>query len=364
MSGGIQNMVHRNIEHKNKVTETTKQQQEKKKGPLIYIIWICSICVIFVGAFWACYSYVMNDSYSDYETKVNKSITAINKANSGTAILIKSSTIDTEKTPQGLSAIINGLQTQKDAVSALTPTDKYKSPNASLIQGITSNMGFYSQLSSVLKNPNSSDIATSLDNLSRLKSDTVNFYKEASVNRLQVSLTSDTNKFMDNSIAYVNQLVKLQKNQEITSSQLTDFIKAMDDSFKNFQSIKTDYKAEVLNIRAGLGSYDALINEISDNKNKLANLKVDLAKASIPSKTGKYNPLDIFNSLKGSLDDYDSYLDAFTYALANEKAQASNGKIDNDAMAKLYTTADSKMSKVVTDYNSFVQSYNNFKTSK
>ena len=357
-------MVHKNIEHTNKVTKTTKQQQEKKTGPLKYIVGILGICVMFVGVFWACYTYIMNDSYSDYETKASKSITAINKSNIGAAVLIKSSTIDPEKSKKGLSAIINGLQTQKDFLSTLTPMDKYKSPNASLLQGVTSNMGFYTQLASVLNNPNGSDIAASLDNLTRLKNDTMKFYKEASAYKLQIALNSDANKFMDNSIAYVNQLVKLQKNQEITNSQLNDFIKGMDDNFKKFQDIKTDYKAGVLNIRAGLGSYDALINEISDNKNKLANLKVNLATLSIPSKTGKYNPLDLFNSLKGAMDDYDAYLDAFTYSLANEKAQASTGNIDSDAMAKLYTTADTKMNKVVTDYNDFVQAYNNFKTTK
>lgn len=357
-------MINRNNEHKDK-TDTHKKQHHSKNNTIIkYIVGFFSLCIVFAGVFWFCYSYIINDSYNDYESKVSKIIVTINKSNSTTATLMKGSTIDTDKTKKSLSGITSTLQKQKDSISSLIPTSKYASSNSSLLQGITSNMNFYGQLLSVLNNPNGSDIATSLDNLNRLKTDTEKFYNEASVYNIKMGLSANTTKFMDSAIAYVTQLSKLEQNQAITNSQINDFTKAMDDGFKRFQSIKTDYKAEVLNIRAGLGTYDDLITKVADNKTALETLKIDLAKISIPSKNDKTNPLDIFNSLRNSLNDYDTYLDSFSYALSNEKAQTSKGDSKNDSLSKLYTTADLNIAKVITDYNNFVQQYNNFKNSK
>jgi hypothetical protein len=334
------------------------------KNIIKYIVIISIIGILFFVVFFRGYLNVITTSYNPSERELNSNIVDIDKTNSIVVNFMKGQTIDTSKVREIIPSIITNLQQTKDKTSKINITDKYKSIQLSLLQGLSANINLYKQLLNILNNPNAHDIGASRDNLKKFKEDCISSYSQASKYRVKVGLQQNVVQFVDSSIYYVEELVKLQKNQTIINSQNTDFITGVDSVLKNFQELKTDYKDSIQAVRKGTSNYDEVINLISKNKTDLSNLEIDFAKISIPPKNQTSNPVDIFNFFKSTLDDYSSYLDSFTYAVANEKAQASTNSIDTSLLNKLYSDANLKMSDVTTNYNNFIQSYNSFKDLK
>ena len=338
--------------------------EPSEKNPINYMIIFAVICILILGVFASLYFYIIKGSYNSYENNLNVYIKEINKANISTANFTREGIIDTKLVRSNMPNIISTLQKSKDKILVLNPTDKFKFYQVSLIQGLTNNINIYAQLLNALNNPEATDITSSRNNVKNFEELCIDCYSQATTAKIKITLQKNTINFIDSSIYYLDQLVKIKKNQSISDSQNTDFINGIDETFKNFQIIKTDFKGYLYSLRNNNGNYDDLINLISKNKTDLSNLKIDFAKISVPQKSLDSNPIVIFDTLKNTINDYDLYLDSFTYALANEKVQASGGNIDKNVADKLYTESDIKMSKLTKDYNDFVEVYNGFKDIK
>lgn len=338
--------------------------EPNEKIPINYNLILGVVCLFILAIFASYYIYIIKGSYNSYENNLNVYIKTINKANISTENFIKDGTINTQLTKSNIPNVINALQKSKDKILVLKPTDNLKFYQGSLIQGLTNNINIYTDLLNVLNNPEANDISSSRDNIKNLKEVCIACYSEAATGKIKISLQKNTVKFIDSSIYYMDQLVKIKKNQSISDSQNTDFTEGIDQTFKNFQVVKTDFKSYLYSLRNNNSNYDDLINLIIKNKADLSSLKIDFAKISVPQKSLGSNPIAVFDKLKSAMNAYDLYLDSFTYALANEKVQASRGSIDKNVADKLYTESDIKMSLVTKDYNDFIETYNSFKDIK
>ena len=335
-----------------------------EKKSVNYTVILSVLCIFILGVFASCYAYIIRSSYNSYENSLSVYIKAINKANISTDDFMKEGTINTQMTKTNIPNIIITLQNSKDKIEVLNPSNKFKFYQASLIQGLTNNINIYVQILNVLNNPKASDIGSSRDNVKSFKEVCIDCYSKAVVGKIKVSLQKNTINFIDSYIYYLDQLVKIKRNQSILDSQNTDFVNAIDETFKNFQIIRTDFKPSLYSIRNNKSSYDDLINLIVKNKTDLSNLKIDFAKISVPEKSQTSSPILVFDTFKNSINDYNLYLDSFVYALSNEKVQALFRNIDKNVSDKFYIESDIKMSKVTKDYNDFVEIYNGFKDIK
>ncbi|MBC8059538.1 MAG: hypothetical protein H7Y18_02620 [Clostridiaceae bacterium] len=335
-----------------------------QRNPVRYMIILSMIFILILGVFISGYAIIMKGYYNSYESKLNIYIKAINKANNSTTAFMKEGTLDTQTAKSNIPNIINTLQKSKDNILLLNPTDKFKFCQAALIQGLTNNINIYAQLLTVLNNPEATDLSSSRNNMKTFKDACIGSYSQACIDKIKISLQKNTVDFIDSSIYYMDQLIKIKNNQGISDSQTTDFIGGVDESFKNFQVIKTDFKSYLYSLRNNNSNYDDLINKVFKNKTDLSKLKINLTKISVPQESKDHNPIHVFDLLKHAMNDYDLYLDSFTYALTNEKVQAALGKIEKDASDKLYIESDMKMSQVNKDYNDFIETYNSFKDIK
>ena len=338
---------------------------KKKSLNLFFIFSLISLCII--GLFIIIYISAIKTPYNAYENNINTYIKQINKENLATEVFIKKGILDTQTAKTNLPKIISSLQKTKDKIQILVPSDTYKFHQISLIQGLTNNINMYVQLLNVLNNPEAMDISASRNNVKGFKEQCIKYYSQVNINKINIGLQKNTISFVDSSIYYIDQLVKIKSNQTIVISQNTDFINGIDGIFKNFQIIKTDFKAPLYSLRnnsSDSSRYDTLINLIAKNKTDLSDLKIELTKISVPEKSSSSNPLAVFEALKNNINDYGLYLDSFISALSSEKVQASYDSFDKNIADKLYTESDVKMATVIKDYNGFIEVYNGFKDIK
>ncbi len=340
---------------------TWKNFIKKNILAVILVVIVSLIVVIFLAG----YLYIHNNSYNSYSKSLNKCIKTINTSNATAATLLYGQSIDTEKSKRTLPKIIDILQKTEVKIKALPARNQYKSYQASLTQGINSNINIYTQLLSILSNPEAFDIGGSRDNLKHLKDTTINFYSQASAGNIDISLPQNSIKYIDSSIYYVEQLVKLKNNQDINYSETLDFTYAVDAIFKRFLVIKTDFGNIVYTARSGQRSYDEILKVLDTNKNSIMDIKIDYDKISVPPNSDTIRPIVIYNSLETTLNDYSSYIDSFTYALTAEKCKVSTNKnINKNVLDKLYIESNLKLATVTNDYNNFVQIYNTYKNPK
>ena len=190
------------------------------------------------------------------------------------------------------------------------------------------------------------------------------FYIQINVNNTKINLDGKFKQFIDASISYSEQLVKLKKNNDIIQSENNDFSNKIQSIVSSFDKINENYKVLAVNVRASHGSYDDVITTLTQSKSNLDNIKIDFSNISIPSKTSTRDPMLVYNSLKKVLDDFNTYIDAITFSVANEKTENVAGELDSSSADNLYSDSDLKYNTVTSCYSVFVQAFNKYKSSK
>jgi hypothetical protein len=333
---------------------------KKKSNKPLFIITAAVCFVLFTFAiFNFTFNYFMNKSNSNYENAIVKYLNNINSTNLSVISLIKGQTIDTDAAKKSLPAKIDQLIKDKDALQQLQPIDSYKKVHQSLIAGLQNNINVYRQINAILVSPQSPDLESSSANIEKYKNDCMNYYSLTVFKTAQIVLPGKCLTFINNSIGYVNELIRIKKAIEIKVSQNSDFDTNVDTILNEFQPLMIDFNVYAIKARNGLGKYDDILNMIDSTKLSFNNVTNDFSKLTVPPEA-----IPIYNSLNSTFTNFDLYLNNFRYALTNEQNKANGVALDKNSIDSLYSIPLKNFADMYTNYNGFVKLYEDFKNSK
>lgn len=333
-------------------------ENEKNKSLFLITATVCFILTI-LAIFSFTFNYFMSRGNSTYENSIIRYINDINSTNSSVILLIKGQTIDLAAAKKLLPDKIDHLSRDKDALKQLQPIESYKIIHQDLISGLENNINMYKQINAILISPKSPDLETSATNIATYKNDCMNFYSLTVFKSTKILLSEKSLTFINNSISYVNELVRLKKTTEIKASQNSDFNQNVDNILNKFQPLMIDFNVYAVKARNGIGTLDEVITKVDDTKNSFNGVTDDFSKLTVPPEA-----ISLYNALNSTFTVFDLYLNDFRDALINEKRKAYSVALDKESVDSLYSLPLNNFKDLYTDYDRFVKLYDNFKSSK
>lgn len=327
--------------------------KRKKNKNIIIILSVFAFLLLVAAVFYGTYYLAVGKSLSSYEGAVKTYVDKLNDLNNSTEAFIVGQTIDTEKIRKDLPAKITAMTKIKDSVQEIATTDKSKVDGDNLLNGIDKNILIFKQINLILSNPNGNDLDKAGADLIKYKDDCNKYYSLITLKKIK-PLIDKTNALVDNTSSYVNELVRLKRDNEIIQKQNLDFIDNMESLIAKFIPIKIDYSEQLLNARANNSGFDQIISAINKNKASLDKLSQDFSNITVPSKA-----ITCYKAFNTSLDDYNNYMDSLKYSINNEKLSKNN--LSSSLINELYASPTSKYNDVIKDYSDFLKSYSDFK---
>jgi hypothetical protein len=338
----------------------TKQKKKKSNKLLILIVILCLAVISIAGVFYGTYYYMMNQSVSSYEKTIKTKITDIGQTNKKTSLLMKGASIDTELVKKDLPQYINKLTDIRDSLKDLTPSNTHKQSQIYIEEGLQNNILLYRQIHSIVQNPNSKDISSTLNDLKNYNDEMINNYTLYQNRSFDILLPKEARDFIAKSSNYVNELVKIQKETDVKVRYIMDFAEKLDSVINKFIPIKTDFGTSLQKVRAGSGNFDDVLIQIDDAKAKFNNLKGDFSSSKPPKDSKESNT--IYNSFGKILEDYSLFLNELRFAVSTEKAKAKGKPLSNEELKNIYLTSNTKFGELSTKYDNFLKAYSEFKS--
>lgn len=320
-------------------------------GVSILIGFICLCAAVFYGT----YYFFINKSSNSYVKTVSAYINDINKVNSS-----EKSFLDENGKPSSssMNEFISALTKIQDNIENLIPTEIHRKDNNNLLNGLENNILLYKQINSIASNPTGSDVEASLENLKNYRDKCANYYSLVDIPNISITLPKETMDLIISIEDYVNENLKLAKEQQIKTEQQLEFINNLEVIIKQFIAVKNNYVVNVSLERSGSKDYDKIIKEISSSQSNVSKMKKDLSNISVPQ-DGKNS----FAELKKAIEAYEVYLVQVKYAVSTEKVQINAGELTLEQINSIYENSDSKYKNVENYYTKFSKTFNQYKIS-
>lgn len=293
-----------------------------------------------------------NNEIIHYNKSIRTDVNNINKINKEVSSYTVEGKFNASKCREDLPNSIKTLLSTKTNLKKYKSNEECEDMHINLIKAITNNIHTYEQLLAILNSPESQDVDKAFSSFKKYKDYSIKFYEL--FNNKNPSLKINLNKlfldYLNLSTVYIQELVNLQKNRDIKTSQYKDYFYNIDYILTSFLEVRKDfsyYKDKIGNETVAL---DELLNEIALNKKELQDLKTDISKISVPS-----DGIDCYILLSKTLDDYISYIYSFEEDIS-KSVISSKSTISN-----LYSQSDLNYNIMNDTYNNFIRYYSNFK---
>ncbi|MFL0266536.1 hypothetical protein [Candidatus Clostridium radicumherbarum] len=328
--------------------------KRKKNKTLILTLSVLAFALIISMVFYGTYYLSIGKSLNTYEKAVKSYVDQINQINSSTQAFIVGQTIDPDKIRKDLPAKIDNLSKIKDNLQGIIPTQKYKADNDNLLNGIDKNILIFKQINLILNNPNGNDLDKAGADLIKYRDDCNKYYSLIKLKAIKPLINNKQNTLVDNTSSYVNELVRLKKDNEIIQKQNLDFVNSMEGIIAKFLPIKIDFSDKIIAARANNSNFDAVVSDINKNKANLDKLSQEFSNITVPSKA-----ITCYKAFNTSIEDYNSYMESLIYSINNEKLSGSN--LTSSKITELYASSTSKYNNVIKDYSDFLKAFTDFK---
>jgi hypothetical protein len=326
----------------------------KKNKAVIIILSVLAFVLLVAGVFYVSYYLSVGKSLNSYESNIKAYVEKINDINLSTESFIVGQTIDPEKIRKELPSKIDELLKIKDKLQGIIPTDKYKSDQDNLLNGVDKNILIFRQINLILSNPNGKDIDKAGEDLISYRDECNKYYSLITSKKIMPSTNTKTNILVDNTTSYVNEIVGVHRDNEIIQKQNLEFINNMESIIAKFTPIKVDFSAQLIAARSQGKALDDVITTINKNKNSLDLLSQEFSNITVPSKA-----LSCYKAFNKGINDYNNYMQSFIYSINNEKLSGNN--ISSDKINELYASPTAKFNDVIKDYSDFLKAYTDFK---
>jgi len=278
----------------------------KKFLKLPYILTI--VILIFVISF-GTYRYFSVKSTKTYEGRVHGYIKEINSTNIKTKSLIKDHTIDVQASITLLPEIIKELKETK-----------------------------------------------SFEILQAHENECLSNYEKAAYKKISIKLPKETEMFLLNAFAYVNEIIKLNRDSDIINSQKNDFISSMDNIVNKFKNINLDYDTPLKRVREEKKSYDGIVESIDKNIETLVTITESFNNISIPN-----NALEAHNNFKECLKGFNKYIQELRNAVTSESLKSKDKNLTEEEIDLLYENASENYEELKASFENFIKIYEKYK---
>lgn len=260
---------------------------------ILPIVLICAILVGFI-------SYKLSDKHkNDSLNIICMDIMSENKKLSGA---ISDRVIDTNEAISLLTDNQQSLIAINNKLDSISVSSDRASSKDNLIKSISYNLKMDEQILSVLKNQDADDLSTSLNNIYSLYKDCTKYYKISSDSGLDISLPDEYVNFYNNCCAYINELIKFKRDNDITASQDEEFKKNINEMLTQFKPLTENLQDAINMIKKQNRDLNAILNDLDIKYEKFSSLKEDAATISYPPHCVDY--VDLVSLLFTSYDDY------------------------------------------------------------
>lgn len=314
----------------------------------------CSLLLLFVIAA-GTYSYLRKKTEKTYAGRAAQYLSEINQINARTNELINDKTIHVDEATSLLPQLSASLSALKERLLAETPEPEFVELNSSLINGITVNMALYEQLAVVLENPNSNDLGKSFDNIQQYKEQCISYYTLNGRNGQKSPLSKDTLFFLENSFAYINELIKLNRDLDIINTQKNQFVLAMDNILLGFKPLLNDYSLPLGSARTEKRSYSGIISSIDEDITKLVEITHKYNSLRVPDKA-----LETYSSFNLCIGAYNKYIQSFRNSVS-EESLSSEKKLSEQELTILYEDSKEYYEELLLQFDRFNQLYEKYK---
>ena len=183
-----------------------------KKYWFVILIFIATLTFI-------SYKYFFNPE----KKSLNNVCCAVNAINSASLKDMKGSIINASPSISTLTDIQTKLITQKNTLDSLSISKNYLAQKQTLQLALSENIKICEQTIAILKNQNSNDLATSLTNLQTTYTMCSKHYSTCMNQGFDCGFNNNFAKFYKNACTYINEIIKIKRDNDITSSQNKTF---------------------------------------------------------------------------------------------------------------------------------------------
>lgn len=307
----------------------------------ILILSATAMFSIFV-VFFMIFDFYVLSKYNRCSNEISTYIKDISKINITASAITDGQTVNTKSGKLILPQTITSLSKLDATINNHDDYDNYKSTFDCLNEGLNFNILMYKQLLSIINNPDSPDISTSVNNVTKYKNSCNKYYLNIKSKDSAFSLPASINTLVNNTSNMVSSFIRTKKENEIIDNENSEFDNNLQNVLTKFSSIKCNlyYYAECA--RKNNISYDSAIAKVTKNQNDFNDLSEHLSEIIVPE-----NRVSIYSALKKVFDDYDLYLKSFINAINKEKKCTT--VYSSKDLSNLYKDANSKLDLMNSD---------------
>ena len=198
---------------------------------------------------------------------------------------------------------ISKLSKIKTSITDTSFSNEFTSHKNILLVSIEKNIELYKNISYFLENVDADTILDNNNKISVSKNDLNKLILEARKLKIPLSLDENKESNLNNAYTYINEIIKINRNKKIETSQSIDFKANIDLIYTKFTPLNEDLFSIIDIVKSDERDLTSVLNSINSNIEIFNDLNIELNSLAIPS---GYS--DIFKALQITFNEYIIYI--------------------------------------------------------
>lgn len=279
-----------------------------------------SFLVVSLVLVYVIFNIITQPNKFDKLLKFGNEINLINNKPAVEKVLTSNDFIDVcNKNISELEKIITNIENLKVSVELSKQKDI-------LITSAKTNIDLYKNLAYFLDNASATNIFENNKNVLSKKSELDKNFLDAKNLKLNLVLDTKNNTILNKMFSYTNEIIKLNRSEQIQLSQNEAFKNSLNTIYSKFAPLNEDLFFVLDIVKKEKKDLSSVLDTINENIKTLNLLNVELHSLSVPNGSS-----DLFLSLQSVFECYDIYIHAMRDYLINEIAGTADKSTLNSA---------------------------------
>ena len=214
---------------------------------------------------------------------------------------------------------ISKLSKIKTSITDESFSNEFTSHKNILLASIEKNIELYKNISYFLENVDADTILDNNNKISVSKNELNKLILEARKLKIPLSVDGDKESNLNNAYTYINELIKINRNKKIETSQSIDFKANIDLIYTKFTPLNEDLFSIIKIVKSDGRDLTSVLNSINSNIEIFNDLNIELNSLAIPS---GYS--DIFKALQKTFNEYIIYINNMRDYVLSEISEKPN----------------------------------------